>query len=112
MLAITSIARADGKPRRPSPCWWRRYGIGVNLCCECARSMGASQMAQGLVRSASTYRSDEEPPLGSGFGECILYARLGQGSSKLDAFRFAQPTLRAAFPAYRDWGAFHYARVW
>jgi hypothetical protein len=41
-----------------------------------------------------------------------FYAALAGGAPKLDAFRTAQRITRDAFPAYRDWGAFHYAGLW
>jgi hypothetical protein len=36
-----------------------------------------------------------------------LYQELKNGKSKLEAFYTAQKTTRAAFPQYRDWGAFY-----
>jgi len=41
-----------------------------------------------------------------------LYNALSKSPSKLDAFYTAQRTTRRTFPAYRDWGSFHYAGLW
>lgn len=41
-----------------------------------------------------------------------FHAALAGGASRLDAFGSAQLDTRRAFPAYRDWGAFHYAGSW
>ena len=41
-----------------------------------------------------------------------LYKTLSAESSKLDAFHKAQQSTREAYPAYRDWGTFHYAGLW
>lgn len=38
-----------------------------------------------------------------------LYAHLAEGSTQMNAFRFAQNQTRARHPNYRDWGAFTYS---
>lgn len=41
-----------------------------------------------------------------------LYATVADGRPPLAAYRAAQVATRAAFPAYRDWGAFEYTGTW
>lgn len=41
-----------------------------------------------------------------------LYNALSEGASKLDAFYSAQRSTKEKFPAYRDWGTFHYNGLW
>ena len=82
-----------------------RFDIGDTL-----RGLTASLFVAGAATIVATLWPVGDEPARLFFER--LYRSLSEGSGKLDAFRAAQVDTRAAFPAYRDWGAFQYLGLW
>jgi hypothetical protein len=74
------------------------------------RGLPAALFTAGVATIISTLWPVDDRPARLFFE--TLYGCLGQGAAKLDAFAVAQRTVRRAWPAYRDWGAFQYSGLW
>jgi CHAT domain-containing protein len=82
-----------------------RFDEGDNL-----RGLSASLLAAGVGTIVSTLWPIVDEVSQTFF--IALYTALAQDPDRLAAFRTAQLATRAAFPAYRDWGAFQYLGAW
>lgn len=82
-----------------------RYDISDNL-----RGMPAGLLLAGAQAIIGCLWPVRPEPATHFFAE--VHQRVARGAAPLEAFRGAQSATRAAFPDYRDWGAFTFLQGW